>query len=296
MLKTYLFALVVGLQAAFGLNATVGYLDNHSVDFASRPSAATAQWETAGQQNSKDRDYLAAITDLGIKLHPGSEFDSGSVYNDQSEKHCASLVYRTFSVMPMETVSKVKNLTFYYNSKGRRGLGGGSTIILRCQNIADRELVSVLVHELGHIQDTGVMNGNFWAGKSSFMDGAAPVYLDDPSLEFYRISFLDESTRKSTATDSDFVTGYAKTDPFEDFAETYNFYLLQGPAFREMLEESQSLQKKYDFMREVVFAGQEFDYSLPLIGAVRPGNGLKNGRNYDSTVLEFDLKKFLANS
>ena len=32
-----------------------------------------------------------------------------------------------------------------------RGLGGGDTIYLRCNNVSDHELVGVFVHEMGHI-------------------------------------------------------------------------------------------------------------------------------------------------
>ena len=34
---------------------------------------------------------------------------------------------------------------------------------------------SVLVHEMGHIVDTGLKTGNSWTGNSEFMDGELPI-------------------------------------------------------------------------------------------------------------------------
>jgi hypothetical protein len=293
MLKTYLLALIIGLQAAFGLNATVDYLDELNAGTPSRPAAENSLPADSAQSVARETDFLAAIKEMGITIHPDTAYSTESRYSAVAEKHCAELVFRTLSVMPEETVDRLKNLTFYYTPSGRRGLGGNSTVILRCQEIGDRELVSVLVHELAHLYDTGVLEGSFLAGKSSFMDGSAPIYKNDPSLEFYRLSFLDESTLKPEAAEEDFVTGYAMTDPFEDFAETYNFYLLQGRTFRALAEQNKILKSKYLFMRDRVFAGQEFDYSSSSDRLAEP---LVSYRNYDSTLLGFDLKKFLANS
>ena len=288
MLKTYLFALIVGVQAIFGLNATVEFVDN-PVDLSSRPVAETIVSREDYALAKRQEDYLLKLTEMGIKLHPGTDFAKDSVDNPVQMKQCASLVYRTLSVMPPETVKKLKNLTLYFNSTGRRGLGGGSTIILRCQNVSDKELVSVLVHELGHIQDTGVLSGASWTGNSEFVDGQAPVFMNDLSLDFYRISFNDEASLKTTAVPEDFVSGYAMSDPFEDFAETYNYYLLHGDHFRLMLDESEALRSKYQFMKDVVFADQEFDYQTDQI------HKITGARNYDATQVGYNLNNFLAN-
>jgi hypothetical protein len=148
--------------------------------------------------------------------------------------------------------------------------------------------VGVLVHELGHIMDTGVLKGNFWTGESEFHDGKNAIYNDDPSLDFYRISFQDEKKLNKGVSGIDFVTGYAMTDPFEDFAETYNYYLLHGESFRELAKHNQSLAQKYDFMKEKVFAGKEFTFEDTL------SFDSVNSRTYDSTIIGFNLQKFLA--
>jgi len=292
MLKTYLFAIIIGLQAAIGLNVTASMVDNHP-GYDSQPIIVSAQAADtsglAGAANEKT-DALTELQKMGITLHPGKDFTADSNDDPKATLACASLVYKTLQVMPAETVKQIKNLTLYFNATGRRGLGGGSTIILRCQNVSDEELVGVLVHELGHIEDTGVLKGTIWAGESEFKDGQAPIYQDDASLDFYRISFQNDHQLLDKAQDADFVSGYAMSDPFEDFAETYNFYVLHGQSFRQMKINNTALAAKYAFMKDEVFKGREFDNDIP------DGSGSYSSRHYDSTVLGFNLKNFLAYS
>jgi hypothetical protein len=239
------------------------------------------------QANFGEADYEKQLSELGITLHPGTSYAPGSTSSTSSLKHCESLVYRTLNSLPIEATSELKNLTLDFSDTARRGLGGGSTIILRCQNVTDEELVAVLVHEMGHITDTGVMVGTSSSGKSGFMDGSNPVYSDDPSVGFYSLSFSSEATKLPTATDLDFVSGYAQTDPFEDFAETYTYYLLHGKEFRELARVNQTLAKKYDFLKNTVFKGKEYDNGS--------GGEVKLlDRQYDVTVLPYDMNKFFV--
>jgi hypothetical protein len=281
MLKSYLLSLLIGLQTLFGANSANLSLDN-------RPVAGEGSPTETSIIESKSGDFTAKLQEMGITLHPGTDFTADSLETPISLNHCASLVYKTFQLIPADTINKVKNLTLYFNSNGRRGLGGGSTIILRCQNVTDSELVSVLIHELGHIKDTGVMQGDFWAGESEFHDGKNKIYNNDQSLEFYRISFENEKLIKKEHTDLDFVSGYAKTDPFEDFAETYNYYLLHGDNFRKLIKNNQVLEKKYLFMKEKIFDGKEFDFKS------QSDLSLLSSRKYDSTLIGYDLSEFLA--
>lgn len=293
MLRTYLFALIIGVQTFLGINASNAYIQENLHMYESKPIQTITSDDSARfvalEQGNTVLNPVDKIASLGITLHPGSEFAADDNADERALNQCASLVYEVFSVMPPKIVNNVENLTLYFNDHGRRGLGGGSTIILRCQNMTDKELISVLVHELGHIEDTGVLTGSDGIKASEFMDGSNPVVLDDPSLEFYRISFRNELTLKSGSTKMDFVTGYAMTDPYEDFAETFNFYLLHGEIFREMKTENPQLQAKYDFMKNRVFEGQEFYYESEKVLS------LEDYRVYDSTTLGYNHNKFLAN-
>lgn len=287
MLKTYLLAFGLITQLVMGWSSLdQSHYQDKQVAYRSTP--VISDLPEIGMERGNELDYSKKIREMGITLHPGTDFTPDSVDNPISANRCASLVYRTLEVLPKEVVSNLKNLTFYFNSTGRRGLGGGSTIILRCDNVTDSELVGVLVHEMGHIEDTGVLNGDFWAGESEFRDGQNAIFKNDLSLDFYRISFADDKTIKADASDLDFVSGYAKTDPFEDFAESYNYYLLHGDNFRILAGNNEAMMKKYDFMREKVFNGREFDFQSV------PDSGLLTTRKYDTTVIGYSLDDFLA--
>lgn len=229
--------------------------------------------------------YAKALDGLGITLHPGTTYNEKSQSDTRSLNHCKSLVYKTLVSVPKSHGDYLDHLTLYF-AEGRRGLGGGSTIILRCSSITDKELVSVMVHEMGHIVDTGLKTGTSKSGKSEFMDGNLPVYKNDISLRFYRISWKNDITLKDNVQNTDFVTGYAKSDPFEDFAETYNFYLLHGAQFREMAKTNNNLNRKYLYMKYFIFAGKEYDND--------PYNKVNRyDRTYDATLLSYDTAKFL---
>ncbi len=54
-------------------------------------------------------------------------------------------------------------------------------------------------------------------------------------------------------TASSFVSGYAATNQYEDFAETFVMYVFHNTAFLDRAKNSSALQKKYDFMKTTVF-------------------------------------------
>ncbi|MCD6109650.1 putative zinc-binding metallopeptidase [bacterium] len=253
-------------------------------DFLKNVARASTNQYTNYATSIED-SYAKALGTLGLHLHPGTSYKKESVSSKSSLNHCKSLVYQTLASLPKEHREHLKNLTLYF-ADGRRGLGGGSTVILRCSNVSDKELSSVLVHEMGHVVDTGLYTGNSWYGKSEFMDGNIPIYNDDLSLRFYKITWENDKKLKKGAKESDFVSEYAMTDPFEDFAETYNFYILHGKQFREMTEFDRSLMRKYLFMKYYIFKGQEFDND-PYT-KIEPFT-----RTYDATLLNYNEKSFI---
>ena len=235
-----------------------------------------------------DETYANSLDGLGISLHSADGSTQEGKPDLSSLNHCKSLVYRALQSLPSEDVSQLKNLTLSFDPSVRRGLGGGSTIILRCASVSDEELVGVLVHEMGHITDTGLLNGSADVGESEFLDGSNPIYNNDPSLDFYRLDFISEKSLKVSASPQDFVSGYAMTDAFEDFAETYNYYVLHGDEFRILKAGNEILQKKYEFLKIRVFKGKEF-YNGDSVQKVNMFE-----RDYDTTVLHYDMNKFFV--
>src|SRR3989338_3593600 len=86
---------------------------------------------------SYDKLYASALDTLQIKERQSTENESA---------HCKSVVYKTLESLPEVHADLLKNLTLYFTKTGRRGLGGGNTIILRCRSVSDQELSAVLIH------------------------------------------------------------------------------------------------------------------------------------------------------
>lgn len=199
---------------------------------------------------------------------------------------CENLVAKTFGVLPENQTAAVHELTLSFDPDSRRGLAGGNRLILRCTGMEDKELVAVLLHEMGHITDTGLLQGSTSSEKTSFDDRGTLVYTDDPSADFYSISW--ENNSSFTSPETGFISGYAMTSPFEDFADTYAAYILHGPLFRFYAARDTDLKAKYEFMKETVFDGVEFNFEDEKLPPIREANV----RVYDITLKDFSLESF----
>jgi len=73
------------------------------------------------------------------------------------------------------------------------------------------------------------------------------------SNDFYSISWDSTNIMKSGMKTEDFVSGYALTNKYEDFAESYTFYILHNQEFFERAQENDILRRKYDFFRKISF-------------------------------------------
>ncbi len=167
-------------------------------------------------------------------------------------------IRETILALPKWHTDALDNLEIRNETHVSRGLSSGEKIILHTSSISSTdELQSVFVHELGHIVDLGALEGTE-GRRTAFQDGNIPILSDDLSLEFYRLSWTSAKVKKRSTQRLDFVSGYAQTDCFEDFAETYTFYRLHGEKFRALIQNSTILQQKYDFMQTHVFDDQEF--------------------------------------
>lgn len=270
--------------------------------------AALASIEYNHSAPEDEVQVATGLQSLGVTVQALQDTVQKNQDLNRSLNHCKSLVYRTLEALPPTSVAGLKQVTLHFSEDGRRGYGGGSTIVLRClthssrnsgvalagadltadAQVRDEEFVGVFGHEIGHVVDTGVYNGTPEAGASAFHDGPNPIYNNDVSVKFYSLSFVDENTRKAKSSELDFVSGYAMNDPFEDFAETFNFYLLHGKEFKKMKASSKILQRKYNFMKMWIFDGKEFETG---------GNSANMNiyqRYFDTTVLPSQLEKFFV--
>ncbi len=232
---------------------------------------------------------------FGLTTHSPSEATYSAAQDSETAttetmEWCESLVDQAFAVLPKEHVDAIHNLTLSDDSTMRRGLAGGNTMILRCVNTNEKELVAVLAHELGHIVDTGLLQAPTTDYRTSFVERGKIVYSSDPSVPMYSVSWEDSRSFTDDARARDFISGYAMSNPYEEFAETYAMYVLHGPLFRFYAAHNRTLAEKYEYMKEVVFEGVEFNFAPEALPKIRE----VNRRTYDVTRLDYSLESFLT--
>lgn len=211
-----------------------------------------------------------ATTDLK-KLYPNLKI-TGNLKKGRME-----LIQKIILDLPEDKLQNFYNLQITQNKGMTRGLGGTNTVIINDYNLSEEEFVSVLVHEIGHVIDLGGIQGNPTASKSVFHDGGNPIFNNDFSTVYYAYSWVDNYEHNSKANRLDFVSGYAMTDPFEDFAESFVYYVLHNADFKVLAKGNEKLALKYAYIRDYVFAGAE----------LQTGEGTTNikKRVWDSTKL-----------
>lgn len=148
----------------------------------------------------------------------------------------------------------------------------GRSIRLSPNVVKESEFVQLLVHEIAHYIDI----------YSLIALGKNP----DPSSHFYEISWEGSRTKKPNETITNFISWYATTNQWEDFAESFTFYVFHNAEFAERALKNESLRKKYLFFSEYVFVGGTFLDTDFGIGKVP---------NYiwDTTKVPVSVKKYL---
>lgn len=168
----------------------------------------------------------------------------------------------------------------------RRGRWWSKTIAIYTKDIWSlQEFREILTHELGHIIDLWVVKWTSSDLDQSFLLGnIASFSANDASLSFYRLSWDNTTTRKASALYTDFVWGYAMTNPYEDFAESFNMYIRHQDVFRTMMITSETLQKKY-YIMDRLLGGVYKDSDQKNIGIV---NKNPKRRPWDSTRMSLE--------
>ena len=120
-----------------------------------------------------------------------------------------------------------------------RGQMYNESITLGSKIASTAEVSKVLVHEIGHMIDI-----------YTFKKG---LKKSDISEEFYTISWKDPTTIKAGVPQTSFVSGYAATNQYEDFAESFTMYIFHNKEFLKRAEKNEYLKRKYNFLKTRVF-------------------------------------------
>lgn len=154
--------------------------------------------------------------------------------------------------LPPQCRNQLQNFFVRYDNPENRGLGGKTTIILD-GGVPDDEFRALFLHEYTHVMDLGCLTGTPASGPTAFIDGPETMYRDDPSVQFYSISWLKSDQKKHGTHESDFVSGYAAWDAYEDMAESVTYYILQQDAFRQRAQTNKAIAAKLAWIEMYAF-------------------------------------------
>lgn len=134
------------------------------------------------------------------------------------------------------------------------------------------EFLAVSIHEFWHFLDLYILEKKVTYDLSDY---------------FYNISWENTTNIKAWLEQKDFVSGYSMTNKYEDFAETFSYYILHNSDFLERTEYSNILKEKYNFFSRYVFRNDEFKTDKYKI------NTEIKSYYRDVTKIEFSLENFL---
>lgn len=165
---------------------------------------------------------------------------------------------------PVKT--QLKKISISNEVWARRGFANWDTVNINLWNVSSYvEFSELIAHEIWHVVDLGMIRW-FSNQKSSVYTefDRSVLEIDDPSIEFYKLSWQSEKIRNSASKKEDFCSGYGMTNPFEDFAECHNLYLNHNAAFRYWAQNNETIKQKYNFMANLYWWVYMFDSSKDL--------------------------------
>lgn len=228
-------------EVGFGARETAANDKTSTSTVHLQPLARVA---SAAKKRRTETPYLASVAIAS------SSSSAAYAFLDQPgiSTHHKELATRVFAALPPSCADHIRTFSIMYKDAKYRGLGGKSTIIVD-GTAPDEEFAALLTHECGHVI-SGNLQGTPAAGESDFRDGKDSFYRDGSVVGFFSISWENERTMKKGTKDADFVSGYASSDIFEDFAETFAAYVLQRPYLRQRAKTNAAIAQKLAWMEQ----------------------------------------------
>jgi len=227
--------------------------------------------------NHDDHTHDEKIENDNIKVSLKSAYNINyNFYPSDFEKDIPEYLNNfKFFLNNKSIIEKIDNLRveFYKQKNDVRWKMKNHTVKLYWVESMDHsECNAVWIHEFAHFIDL------YFLKKEVFTD------LSD---YFYNISWESTKTIKAWLNQKDFVSGYAMTNKYEDFAESFTYFILHNEDFLSKAEESEILKKKYNYFikylfREGKFVGTDFSEENEILTYYR-----------DITKINFSLENFL---
>ena len=170
--------------------------------------------------------------------------------------------------------SKIKDIVIILYENSNYVRGNMKNKVLRIYDpwrLGRQETFAVFLHELWHYID---------------LYHFPKLKNHDTSHEFYDISWETTKISKAWQNQENFVSWYAATNAYEDFSETFIYYILHNREFQEKTQSNTVLKRKYDFFANSLFIDDSFKDSSFSIWK-------QESYNRDITKLNFSLENFL---
>ncbi len=150
----------------------------------------------------------------------------------------------------------LRSIKMRKQSSWRRWSAWANFVKMNTQKIDSfQEFWEVFTHEVWwHIMDLWVITDNYSTQlHPEYTEFGDPTFwLNDRSLKFYKISWIDENTRRADAGFEDFVTWYAMKDIFEELAEFANAWINHHALLLELAKVNPKIQQKVDLFEELL--------------------------------------------
>lgn len=161
---------------------------------------------------------------------------------------------------------QLKKITINNEVWSRRWFANWETVTINLWIVSSYvEFLELLTHEMWHIVDLGIIRGFSNQRSTIYTEfNRSVLEIDDPSIDFYKLSWQSENVRNPQAVKDDFCSGYGMTNPFEDIAECHNLYLNHNAIFKKRAKNNEIMKKKYNFLANFYGGVYLFDSSKDL--------------------------------
>lgn len=199
------------------------------------------------------------------------------IYNpDDFSKDCKDYSNTIWNFLENKKIkNKINEITIeinkdIYDTRGK--MKNKSIKLFWILKMTNSEFLSVSIHEFGHYLDIYYLEKKL---------------IKDLSDYFYNISWESTKVLKAWQLQEDFVSGYAMTNKYEDFAESFIYYILHNKDFLEKTKKSKYLKAKYNYFTITVFPKNEF------IDSDFSENNIIEDYYRDITKINYNLENFL---
>ncbi len=248
--------------------------------FVDRWNLDTSKSSIETPESSAKKAFLAHVSKKTLELKSASRLNvmfEPENYRAKIDKDYFYVLQDTLESSIFDNVFKDKISwveTYLYEDKWdvRWKMKNKAIHMFAPETMKKSEFLSVYIHELGHYVDIYILEKEI---------------IWDDSNNFYNISWKSVKTLNPWVKWEDFVSGYAMTNKYEDFAESFTYYVLHNKSFLKKAEKNTRLAEKYKFFSKYVFIDRQFkDTSFAFDEKIKD-------YYWDITKIKVNYNKFL---